>query len=232
MWWALSLALADPVSATAADLSGTWRVDLHLVHQLSVPLLGRSPSDSDTVQLWRIADGSLTNEHCSITASTRRRIGRPTIPDTFARAIRHTTVPVTLEGDRVRVDMGVARIGYEPTEAGDVFPDDAEAAGIVDHEGDGLPGATISVWAPIFGDVELYVVQRTHLLLDGVFDGATVTGTATQAVFDQRTIGATRRMFVQSPSIVPVPEDSTFRMRPMPAEVTCDDPRMAPLAAQ
>ncbi len=204
--------------AAATDLSGTWRVDLHLVHEVSVPVLGTSRSDSHTVQLWRVDGDQMRNEHCSITAITRRRIGRPTIPTAFARAIEPAQARMEVTGDTLRVDMGLSRIGH----TGPTVPEAADDPAVVDHEGDGLPGATMSVWAPLFGDVELYVAQRTHLVLDGVIDGERVTGTARQAELVQRTLGAANRLFVRNPVIVPVPDDSSFTMVRVPEGTTCD----------
>ncbi len=141
MWWLL---LAP---ALAHDLTGTWRVDLHLVHDVHVPVLGRSRTDAYTVQLWRIEGDRLVNEHCSIRAVARTRIGRPTIPEAFVEAIRHAEVPLTVDGDRLRADMSESRIGYD----GDQLPTHADDPTVRDHEGDGHPGATITVWAPLFG---------------------------------------------------------------------------------
>ncbi|MEZ4322350.1 MAG: hypothetical protein R3F61_33060 [Myxococcota bacterium] len=214
-------------AAAAADLTGTWRLDLHLVHDVRVPVLGHSPSDSYTVQLWTVADGVLENEHCSIVAVTRRRIGKPTIPEPFVRNIRHATAPIELDGDRFRVDLGTATIGY----VGDAVPTEPTDPTLVDHESDGNPGATIRVWAPLFGDVEVYVAQRTHLVLVGTVEGDAVTGQARQEELVQHTLGAANRLFAQQPNVTPVLDESTFALTRVPAGTTCADPRMEPVEA-
>lgn len=208
--------------ALAHDLSGTWRVDLHLVHDVHVPVLGRSRTDAYTVQLWRIEGQELLNEHCSIRAVTRSRIGKPTIPPAFVEAIPANQVPFRLDGDRFQADMSESRIGFQ----GEALPTHADEAGVLDHEGDGHPGATISVWAPLFGNVEVYVVQRSHLLLDGQIGPTGVSGVATQKVLEQRTVGAENRLFTQNPTLAPV--EGAFTMVRVPAGAGCDDPALAP----
>lgn len=212
--------------AAAADLTGVWRVDLHLVHDLQIPVLGKSQSDSYTVQLWRVADGVLVNEHCSIRAVTRTRIGKPTIPPAFVHNIRHATVPIVLDGERFHADMGIGSIGF----TGDVVPTMPDEPSVIDHEGDGKPGATMTVWAPLFGDVEVYVAQRTHLVLDGTVDGDEVTGRASQLLLEQTTLGAANRLFARHPVVAPMIEESTFRMSRVPTGATCADVALAPLS--
>ncbi|MCB9676669.1 MAG: hypothetical protein H6737_16245 [Alphaproteobacteria bacterium] len=210
--------------AAAADLTGTWRVDVHLVHDVRVPVLGHSRSDAWTVQLWEVADGRMQNRHCSIRAVTRNPVAKPRMPDAFVAAIPPTVADVELEGDRFRVDLGTGRIGY----AGDEVPIEPDDPSLVDHEGDGHPGATIAVWAPIFGEVEVYVAQRTHILLEGTLDGEGVAGAAKQVELVQHTLGAGNRLFAQQPSVTPVVEEGTFTMTRVPAGTTCADPAMAP----
>jgi hypothetical protein len=220
MWWTWA------ALAAAGQLTGTYRADLHLVHEVAVPVLGRTHSDSFTVQLWRIdADGTLRNEHCSISASPRRRIGRPTIPQAFARAIPHAEARVQVDGEQLRVDMGPSFIGFDGTE----LPDGPEHPAVVDHEGDGKPGATMSVWAPFFGEVELYVAQRTHVVFEGRIEGDGVVGKVRQIELSQRTLDAANRLFVRNPDIRPLDEESRFSLRPVPASTTCDDESMAPV---
>lgn len=216
MWWLL---LAP---ALAHDLSGSWRVDLHLVHDVHVPILGRSRTDAHTVQLWTIDGNDLVNEHCSIRAVPRSRIGRPTIPPAFVEAIRHAEVPLTIEGDQLRADMGESRIGFD----GDTLPTNADDPTIVDHESDGHPGATILVWAPLFGNVPIYVVQRSHLLLDGQIGPEGVSGTAQQTILEQHTVGAGHRLFMQTPTLTPV--EGRFTMVRLPAGARCSDPQLQP----
>jgi len=217
VWWFL---LAP---ALAHDLDGTWRVDLHLVHDVHVPVLGRSRTDAYTVQLWRVDGRRMVNEHCSIRAVARSRIGRPTIPPAFVEAIRHAEAPLTVDGDQLSVDMGESRIGFD----GDTLPTRADDPTVVDHEGDGHPGATITVWAPLFGNVPVYIVQRSHLLLDGVIGPDGVAGTARQTVLEQQTVGAGNRLFVQTPTLTPV--EGRFSMVRVPAGASCRDPQLQPV---
>jgi hypothetical protein len=211
-------------TAAAADLTGAWRVDLHLVHDVRAPILGRSRSDSYTVQLWRVADGALTNQHCSIRAVTRSPIGKPTLPAPFVQNIPRASAPIEVTDGALRVDLGVASIGFQ----GDAVPTEADDPTLRDHERDGQPGATIHVWAPLFGEVSVYIAQRTHLLLEGRLDGEhAAAGRATQLELVQHTIGAANRLFAQQPQITPVPEESTFTMVRVPVDTTCEHAVMA-----
>ena len=218
------LAVSFAAWAAAADLTGTWRVDLHLVHDVRIPVLGRSRSDSRTVQLWEIADGAMRNRHCSIQAVARNPIGKPRIPAPFVDAIAHTAAPITVDGTALRVDLGLARIGF----VGDAAPTSPDDPSGRDHEGDGHPGATLHVWAPLFGEVDVYIAQQSHLVLEGTVDGDRVAGRATQSELIQRTLGAANRLFAQQPDLTPVPEASTFTMTRVPAGTTCADAVMAP----
>lgn len=216
--WPLALALAT--AAEPSSLDGTWRADLSLVHEVTVPVLGSSTTDSRTVQLWRIVDGVLTNEHCSITALTRRKLGRPTLPDAFVHSIPHASVPVQLDGDAVRIDLGVSRIGF----TGDTVPTTVDDPAVIDHEGDGLPGGTITVWVPVFGDQALYVVQKTHLVLEGArLPEGGAAGRARQVELEQHTLDASNRLFARDARLEPVPESSTWRMAPVPDGTRCAD---------
>lgn len=210
-------------SAAEPDLTGTWRVDLHLVHDVRVPMLGHSRSDSYTVQLWQVRDGAMRNQHCSIRVATRNPIGKPRMPDAFFQNIPSAAAPISLEGDRFRVDLGVGRVGF----VGDVVPTEASDPAVRDHEGDGQPGATIYVWAPLFGEVAVYIVQRTRILLDGVVADGRVSGQATQVDLTQHTIGAANRLFNRQPVLTPVPEESGFTMVRVDASTTCADAVMA-----
>jgi hypothetical protein len=210
--------------AHGAELTGTWRVDLHLVHDVRIPVLGRSRSDSRTVQLWEVADGAMLNRHCSIQAVARNPIGKPRMPAPFVAHIARTAAPVAVDGATFRVDLGLARIGF----AGDEVPQSPDDPATRDHEADGLPGATIHVWAPLFGEVDVYIAQQSHLVLEGTVDGDRVAGRATQSELVQRTLGAANRLFAQQPDLTPVPDESTFTMTRVPDGTTCADPVMAP----
>lgn len=221
--WTLVCAAAEP-PPPSPDLSGTWRVDLHLVHDVRVPVLGRSRSDSRTVQLWEVADGAMRNRHCSIQAVARNPIGKPRMPAPFVDNIPRTAAPIALDGVAFRVDLGVGRIGF----TGDDVPTEPDDAALHDHEDDGNPGATIHVWAPFFGEVAVYIAQRTHMVLEGRVEGDRVTGRATQRELVQHTLGAANRLFAQQPQVTPVPEESSFTMVRVPSGTTCADAVMAP----
>jgi hypothetical protein len=97
---------------------------------------------------------------------------------------------------------------------------------VFDWDDDGAPGATVTVRAPLFGEVDVYVVQRSRGLLDGgvvVRDGVAtaVEGAFVLADFAQHTIGASNRLFHTTPRATFVPEESRLWMTRVPEGTTC-----------
>jgi hypothetical protein len=73
--------------------------------------------------------------------------------------------------------VGLLAIGFRPDVA-EGLPTDAEHPAVFDWDADGAPGATVTVRAPLFGAVDVYVVQSSRGLLDGrlqVRDGVAVS---------------------------------------------------------
>lgn len=91
-----------------------------------------------------------------------------------------------------------------------------------DTDGDGAPGATIEMQIPAIGRVKLYVVQRSHLVLNGrrAPDGS-LRGTVDIRMQEQRTIGTKPGLLGRSPAILPVPARSDFSLIRVPANTDC-----------
>jgi hypothetical protein len=87
---------------------------------------------------------------------------------------------------------------------------------------DGDPGGTILLDAPVFGEVEVYIIQRAHSVLEGSWTSPTSAGgRATILDYAQRNIGASNRLFVSNPSIKPDSARSTWSMVRVDAGTTC-----------
>lgn len=208
---------------------GRYRLTLHSASRAKVPVLGWTPSVTTSVllvELSRAGDGWVqAHQVCDVRMSGPDGRSRTTIPDAFVAALPDKRYPVALRPDegalRYVADLGVDHVGYDPALT-DELPEDAEDVGVIDADGDGMPGVTVQVTAPVAGSADVYVVQRGSMRLVGeVADDGTVSGRIEVDVLEQRTLGASKWMFGGSPEIRPVPEDSWFTMAPT-SDTRCD----------
>jgi hypothetical protein len=223
-----------PASATTApstpDLRGAWRMDLSLTTKATIPVLGDTIIQTGSVYLVEIVgtpEAPIQQQTvCSITPDGSRSIATTTIPPGFIDAMPDKRFALTLRPDgaqwAVSGDMKMLAIGYDLDKAGGSIPQEAEHVAVTDHEGDGHPGATVHLKAPLFGQVEVYMLQRARTTVAGTWDGRDrIDGKATVLDFGQRTIGASNRLFVANPKLEAVPETSTWRMTRVPKGTTC-----------
>ncbi len=218
------------VPPSIPDMRGTWRFDLRIVSNAKVPVLGTTVVKSRTTFLATV-DGTaakpvIHTHPCHLQAEPSRAIARTIVPPEFVRALpkKDFAAQLSPKGDAwsFHADMRPQYLGYDPAVAGEKPPEDGDAKGITDLEGDGHPGGTIHLDAPIFGLIELYVVQRAHTVIDGTWTGADVwEGDATVLAFGQRTIGASNRLFVANADVTVNQKDSRFRWARVPADTTC-----------
>ncbi|CAN0460927.1 unnamed protein product [Ectocarpus fasciculatus] len=118
-------------------------------------------------------------------------------------------------------DTRPQHIGYDPTVSSSL-PKDADHPAIIDWEGDGAPGATIHLQVPVFGQVEVYIVQVAHTRLDGRVNGdGTISGLAEVIAFEQHSIGGKPAAFAANPNVTQVPGESVFTLTPLPTGTTC-----------
>jgi len=222
---------AEPSSATAGpDLRGAWRMDLSLTTKATIPVLGETIIQTGSVYLVEIVgtpDAPIQQQTvCSITPDASRSIATTTIPPGFIDAMPDKRFALSVRPDgsqwAVSGDMKMLAIGYDLDKAPAGIPQEAEHAAVIDHEGDGNPGATVHLKAPLFGQVEVYMLQRARTTVAGTWDGRDrIDGKATVLDFAQRTIGASNRLFVANPKLEAVPETSTWRMTRVPKGTTC-----------
>ncbi|MCP4806854.1 MAG: hypothetical protein GY913_02145 [Proteobacteria bacterium] len=230
----LSMALAappsDPAEIQPEDLVGTWRMELNVVTDAKVPVLGNSPVLSKRVNIATIelVDGELIQSHtsCSVTAVTERAIGVPKIPQSFTDALPDKSYPIELSVEdgklRYAVDLKTEAVGYDASEPLPVptLPEDPR---VVDVDEDGHPGVTIQIYAPLFGDVDIYIVQYSRTTLSGVVKNVDrIAGGAEVEFLIQNLVGASNSLFVRKTELSPNNERSNFKLRRLPDGATCE----------
>ena len=229
MIFLLSTALAADV-VEPQDLVGTWRMELNIVTNAKVPILGNSPVLSKRVNVATIewVDGELVQSHetCSVTAITERAIGVPKIPQSFADALPDKTYPVELEVVDGKltytVDLKTEAVGYD---AGDPLPVPTlpEDPRVQDVDEDGHPGVTIQIYAPLFGDVDIYIVQYSQTHLSGTVKNADrIVGKAHVDFLEQNLVGASNSLFVRKTDLESDNDRSSFKMKRLPDGATCE----------
>lgn len=215
-WLALGFAAAWALEP------GEYALSVEVATDAEVPVVGTKRVRTRSllhVDLRRVGDGWVqTQRTCAIEV----RGGGPaetTMPPAFVAAIPLQDVPVRLYGGRYLADGGPVTVGARPDAP---LPRTVDDPNVLDFEGDGKPGATVWVDVPVFGRVDMYVVQRAHSVLDGMVDGnGGVQGQVRMMSMEQRTLDATRRLLVANPPISPVDADSSFSMRPVAAGSDC-----------
>ena len=221
------------LSASATQLEpgfeeGRYRMTLHAASRAKVPVFGWTGSVTTSevlVELTRTEAGWVQRHRvCDVRVDGQR--GQTTIPDAFVAALPDKQYPVRLlaadGGLRYVADLGLDHLGYDPAVAGRL-PRKPGDPGVLDADGDGQPGVTVRVTAPVAGSSDIYVVQRGSMRLVGeVGPDGTVRGRIEVGLLEQRTLGATNFMFAGSPPIEPVPEESWFTIERVPDDAPCE----------
>ena len=235
---ALAHLLAPPAAADTATgplLPGRYGMVVDTATIQKLPFLGRTPGGS---RGWLIGDlrhtpdgPRLRMETCDvIVTGLKGKEGRVDVPRAFIDSIPVNDRPVVLSarsrGDwELRIDMGLNTVGFDP-QASATMPTEADDPAVRDTDGDGKPGATMKLQIPLFGDIDLYVVQKAHITLRGtVGPGGPAAGGIDYAMLEQATIGATHELFAATPPMWPDPSRSGFVMVALPDSTTCGNVR-------
>lgn len=233
----LSVALGEPAGAVVADdplPPGRYGMVLDTATIQKLPFVGETKGGS---RGWILLDVERTDEGlrqvmqtCDvIVTGLKGKEGRVDVPRAFIDAIPTNRPAITVtrseDGERYRADLGPNRVGWDPALADELPTDEAHPA-VTDYDGDGLPGATMVLRVPVFGRVQIYVVQDAHIRLDGAVEpGGVVRGGVTFLRMSQATLGASSALFAASPEMRPDETRSAFVMRPVPAATTCETVR-------
>jgi hypothetical protein len=224
-----SLAIAQP---DPPDLRGSWKLELRAANHVQMPVLGPNTVRSHQIMLVEIrGEGQLIQSHsvCSLEVRSDHSFIETIIPDSWVAALPDKEYPLQIDpmadgGWSYKADLLPLRIGFDPAITDDELPLDLDAPGVIDWDGDGKPAATVYLDLHIFGKVEVYLVQAANTHLDGLVESSdSVRGQMLTPELRQRTIGATNRLFVTNPVVVPYPPESTFSMVRVPAGSTCED---------
>jgi len=221
---------SSPAEPEVIDLTGHYAAEVRVTSRSGFPLLPSVRSTTVSLLLVEVdgAPGRWRQRHRVCEARIEGgSLVRMTIPDAFVRAMPTRGYPVQLEsGDgapRYRADMGLEAIGFDPAVTGGRLPADAGAAGVIDADGDGAPGATVLMDVPGISDIRLHIAQRSRLVLSGESDGAGGwRGGIDIPLLEQRTLGADPEMFARTPRLQAEPRRSGFRMVPLHGQGGCD----------
>ena len=211
------------------DLAGSWRLDLYLVMLARIPVLGESALVSHQIAQVTLAwEGNQLIQHqkiCDVVAVAQRSIGQTRIPAAFVAALPEKHVPILLRpgptGWRYDVDLLPQVMGMVDDPAVPVPQDDGDP-NVRDTDKDGQPGVTVQISAPLFGKIDVYMVQRAHTRLSGeLLDLDRIAGSGALVSLDQRTIGASNRLFAANPKITPDNEHTRFELTRLDAPLDC-----------
>lgn len=221
------IAWATAALAAPGALPGTWALEIAVVTESRVPVLGALRSVSSTWVRAVVSDGAegLVQDHTVCAVRIDAPVGRMEVPAAYVAAIplRRYPVAATPDGDGVRYDADTQRfrLGWDDRCA--AVPETPDAPCVVDADADGHPGATVRVSAPLLPWVDVYVAQQTHLVLHGrTVAPDRVEGRVEVRVVESRVLGASQRLFAGSPRSTPAPDASTFRMVRLPEGAGCD----------
>lgn len=232
----LPLLTAAALAQQPPDITGTYRLELRIASTADIPVLGDAQIQAHTTILATVApdgQGGFTQTHttCHINPVSSLKIAQTSIPQSFIDPMEDKVYPVQLsprpDGTwSYSADFGPQYIGFDPTRSGNLPPSEPDHPAVIDWEGDGHPGATIHLQAPVFGQVEVYITQLAHTRVSGVRNAeGVVTGGVEVVALKQRSIGAKPSIFASNPKLTQQPGLSRFTLTPVPAGSTCADIR-------
>ncbi|MCO4746771.1 MAG: hypothetical protein KC912_18390 [Proteobacteria bacterium] len=198
----------------ATAFAGTWHLQLEAASEAKVPVLGWQKSVTETHALvWLSDGGSWTHEVCTVAIHDRAPLAETRLPDAFIEALPLTTATAEVKDEALRVDLGVARIGFGEGS----LPLSADDPRVFDHEDDGRPGATVMLHITGFGTFGVDVVQSSHAVLTGTYNAGRYEGTIETLHLEQFVLDADHRMLRNTPLLRPRDDRSSFRLSPTAA---------------
>lgn len=212
--------------AEPPDLSGAWRLDYSVVTRNRVPVLGRIKSASMGWALAQVryTDGRWVQEHEVCGGTVRAGLVRSELPLAYLHHVPQKTYTIVIgaETDSLAfyADTGTFMSGHDP--ACDSLPQSPDDPCARDWDEDGHPGATVRVKPPLFRWVDVYVAQKTHMVLHGeVKTDDHIEGYTQMQVMKTSVLGASNNLFAQTPAAVFVAEESRFTMTRVADTATC-----------
>ncbi|GDX79137.1 hypothetical protein LBMAG42_09480 [Deltaproteobacteria bacterium] len=222
------LLVALAAAAEPPDLTGAWRLVLDVATMAKIPVLGTTKIHTRQVMLVAVSrhpEGFRAHhDTCAFEADTQPSIATTEFPAAFIDAIPAKDYPIELKstgsGWDAHMDLLPVPVGYDP-QAG-AFPTSLTAPAVTDWDRDGLPAATVRLHVPLFGAIDVYRAQTSRTILDGrVSSPDLLEGSISVADLQQRTLGASNRLFIQNPELQFDSENSRFRLERVAAGTTC-----------
>lgn len=205
MFWVVS-ALANPVENV------DYLLEMKVVTSARIPFAGKRDVVTRSLARVRfIKDGTGWLQE-QVACDVEVEGGRVSFPKAFVSNLVPRTRPLTWADGVYRFDPGPAFVGVPQGTA--LLPTDKDDPVVLDHDGDGHPGATIHLSVPVFGKVELYLVQASHSVLRGRATEDGFGGEIEVIRLDQSTLGASVGVFAVSPKVNLVEGASTWSLRP------------------
>ena len=211
------------------QLVGTFALESRFATISMVPFLGDQHSVSTAWGLVTIEQVGetlqMTERGCHV--ETEGGSTMTTIPDAVPQSIppRVATLEFLSEGGSLRwfrPEVAVA-VGWEASSPADMLPQSADDPRVVDADGDGNPGVTVSISGLASGDV--YVVQWQRGWYEGTLGGGagTLTGQNHGGGSEQKTIGASNSILEMDVPQRPDPDtsDNTLQLVPVDAGMDC-----------
>lgn len=239
----LGLLGAGPPSADPTEPDGLgpgrYALELRVASTARVPLLRPDRSVATSlllVEVERSAGGWTQRPRACDVRVRNSSVGvHTTIPPAFVDGLPEREYPLRMWGApgelRYRADLGVETVGLQPAQDEGELPTRPGHPSVADTDGDGEPGATIELRVPVLGTARIFVVQRSHLVLQGRQTApGRVEGTVEIRLLEQRALGAEPGFFHRTPTIRPDPERSGFTLLRLPDDAGCDD--LAPARGQ
>ena len=226
-------ALAPAETARGGTEPETWEgrfaLDLRLATVARVPLVGAQRSVTRSlllVEARRTGQGWTQRQRvCDVRISGGS--ARMDVPDAFVRSIHVRELASRFpaaDGARYRADLGEERFGFDPALTGGAVPRHGRAPGVVDSDRDGSPGVTVVGRFPLFGRVRIFFAQRSHLVLDGRRTApGRIDGRLDVLALEQRTLGASNRLFGRNIRVDPDEERSGFTLVAVPQVRNCEE---------
>jgi hypothetical protein len=205
---------------------GRYGLFLKTATHSHVPVLGRVPSASVAWISVDVSGEVMTQTTCRVDMEGGGERASVRLGDGFVEALGVRKIPMVWAEDSagwsVHLDQGAVHIGYDPSLT--TLPSKPDEIGVLDFDGDGNPGGTVVVTVPLFDEVQMYLAQHTHTLLDGRLGSEGVlTGTVSSRVMEQRTLAATHRLFSVSLRMSLDEERSHWWMVPVAAAAGCGE---------
>ncbi|MBN2799884.1 MAG: hypothetical protein JXX28_12130 [Deltaproteobacteria bacterium] len=190
----------------------TWALEMDTASLAKVPVLGWQRSVTHTRALVRLEpDGTWTQWNCEVSLHGSSSVAHTELPAAFVGALRPIRAHALVDGDALRVDLGLSAVGWDPLLG--PLPAKPSDPAVVDHEGDGRPGGTVVLEVYGLGRYGIEVAHASHAVLRGAWDGEGWSGKIQTLRLEQRVLGADHRVLRASPVLRPLEEASTFTLR-------------------